>query len=282
MIMDEFWPEYESYYDEEPDWDYPDYEEDYPYPEANIPETDWPAPSLSPPYLSETASWSENAPGGCFFPMLLPPVVALFFGVLFALWVLSTSPVQEAPATASLAAEQPIPPQPPAHKKGTLAPLFTEEVQYWRQDIQRWARQWNMDPNLIATVMQIESCGNPRARSRAGAMGLFQVMPYHFQAGEDPFAPEINAQRGLAYLHRALEAFSHDARLALAGYNGGIGGVSRGEANWAAETVRYAYWGSGIYDDARAGKKKSPRLNEWLQAGGASLCQQARNALGIK
>ena len=37
-------------------------------------------------------------------------------------------------------------------------------------------------------------------------MGLFQVMPYHFQEGEDPFSPDINAKRGLIYLRTAQEA----------------------------------------------------------------------------
>ena len=38
-----------------------------------------------------------------------------------------------------------------------------------------------LDPDIIATIIQIESCGNPAARSTAGAQGLFQVMPFHFE-----------------------------------------------------------------------------------------------------
>jgi soluble lytic murein transglycosylase-like protein len=64
--------------------------------------------------------------------------------------------------------------------------------------------------------MQIESCGDPRARSRAGAMGLFQVMPYHFAGGDDPYNPDTNAVRGLAYLKRSLDTANGDPRLALA------------------------------------------------------------------
>ncbi|MBI1856315.1 MAG: transglycosylase SLT domain-containing protein [Chloroflexi bacterium] len=53
-------------------------------------------------------------------------------------------------------------------------------MDYWAAAISRWANASNLDPNLVAVVMQIESCGNPSARSSAGAMGLFQVMPFHF------------------------------------------------------------------------------------------------------
>jgi soluble lytic murein transglycosylase-like protein len=167
---------------------------------------------------------------------------------------------------------------------GPLLPLssvFTPEVQYWAGRIQVWATAVGLEPNLVATVMQIESCGDPRARSRAGAMGLFQVMPYHFTASDDPFAPDTNALRGLDYLQRSLETAHGDPRLALAGYNGGIGVIGRSESGWAAETQRYAYWGSGIYAEASSEANKSLRLQEWLTTSGASLCRQAHDRLGI-
>ncbi len=161
-----------------------------------------------------------------------------------------------------------------------LSRLFTSEVRFWSQRILRWSVEMEIDPDLIATVMQIESCGDPFARSRAGALGLFQVMPYHFAAGEDPYDPEINARRGLGYLKRALGRSGGDIRLALAGYNGGLGMISRPESSWPAETRRYVYWGSGIYADARRGSKESGRLLEWLQRGGDALCERAHGRLG--
>jgi len=165
---------------------------------------------------------------------------------------------------------------------GNIAPLFTPEVQYWSDNIAKWSNQTGIDPNLIATVMQIESCGDPKAKSSAGAMGLFQVMPYHFKSGENPFKPATNALRGLDYLRRALDARDGAPRLGLAGYNGGITGASRPESQWANETQRYVYWGTGIYEDAIQGKAHSDRLDEWLGRGGASLCNQAAQRLGIK
>jgi soluble lytic murein transglycosylase-like protein len=162
-----------------------------------------------------------------------------------------------------------------------ISQIFTPEVQYWADRIQVWATAAGLDPNLVATVMQIESCGDPRALSRAGAMGLFQVMPYHFTDNDNPYAPETNAQRGLDYLKRSLEAAQGDPRLTLAGYNGGIGVIGMSESSWALETQRYVSWGSGIYTEAESGESNSQRLQEWLASNGASLCKQAHKRLGI-
>jgi soluble lytic murein transglycosylase-like protein len=163
---------------------------------------------------------------------------------------------------------------------GRVAGFFTPSVRAWDADILRWSEGYGLDPNLVATVMQIESCGDPHAISRSGAQGLFQVMPFHFSDGEDMQAPEINARRGLAYLAESLLKSKGDIRSALAGYNGGHGMIDRDPAGWPAETKRYAYWGEGIYADASAGGAASPRLEEWLAAGGASLCEQASRQLG--
>jgi soluble lytic murein transglycosylase-like protein len=156
-----------------------------------------------------------------------------------------------------------------------LARLFTPQVLHWEPDIVAWSDQYDLDPNLVATVMQIESCGDPLAISPAGAIGLFQVMPYHFALGEDRFDPDTNAARGLDYLKHALAHFASEAGMALAGYNGGIAGASRQQAEWAQETVDYKYWGENIYADAAAGSGHSAVLDEWLNAGGASLCARA-------
>lgn len=153
-----------------------------------------------------------------------------------------------------------------------LSAVFMPGVQVWERDIARWSEGYGLDPNLVATVMQIESCGNPAAVSRAGAQGLFQVMPFHFAAGEDMQDPEVNARRGLAYLAESLLLAEGDIALALAGYNGGHGVIAWAESEWPSETQGYAYWGTGIYADAAAGLASSLRLEEWLDAGGRSLC----------
>ncbi|NPA06005.1 MAG: lytic transglycosylase domain-containing protein [Chloroflexi bacterium] len=162
-----------------------------------------------------------------------------------------------------------------------LSPYFTDEVLYWSGRIHHWSRIYHLDPYLIATVMQIESCGNPRALSHAGARGLFQVMPYHFKQGEDPFNPDTNARRGLSFLREMWRRAEGDIARTLAAYNGGPAQLRRAAEAWPVETQRYVRWGTGIYEDARAGRTDTPTLQAWLQAGGARLCAQARQVLPL-
>ncbi|MEO0565911.1 MAG: lytic transglycosylase domain-containing protein, partial [Chloroflexota bacterium] len=86
----------------------------------------------------------------------------------------------------------------------SLAPLFTPEVTHWGPQIEAWATIYELEPNLLATVMQIESCGHPTVNSSAGAQGLFQVMPFHFADDEDMLDPDTNAKRGAAHLNDCL------------------------------------------------------------------------------
>lgn len=166
-------------------------------------------------------------------------------------------------------------PSTPAVATEALPDMLPESVRAWSADIVRWSAATDIPPDLIAVVMTIESCGDPLARSRAGAQGLFQVMPFHFQDGENPLDPETNATRGLAYLARGLALAGGDVGLALAGYNGGHGQIGRDPATWPTETVRYVRWGTGILGDLRAGLAYSPTLDAWLEAGGARLCDRA-------
>ena len=71
-----------------------------------------------------------------------------------------------------------------------IASTFTPEVQRWSGKIGSWSDEYGLEPNLMATVMQIESCGHPTVSSPSGAQGLFQVMPFHFASDESMTDPE--------------------------------------------------------------------------------------------
>jgi hypothetical protein len=157
----------------------------------------------------------------------------------------------------------------------TLANFYAPTVLYWRDRIIRWGVERNLNPNLIATIMQIESCGHPYVSSHAGAQGLFQVMPLHFQDGENQIDPEINASRGLNHLQDCLKWSDYDVGIAFACYNGGPSVIGVPQSQWYEESRSYYKWGSGIYREAVNGGDTSPTLNEWLGAGGSILCQQA-------
>lgn len=80
-----------------------------------------------------------------------------------------------------------------------------------------------------------ESAGNPKAKSPAGAIGLFQLMPATAaELGVDPWNPEENIRGGLEYDARqkaAVQLLLHGQqvtdedvlRFALASYNAGFG-----------------------------------------------------------
>jgi soluble lytic murein transglycosylase-like protein len=210
----------------------------------------------------------QNTGSGCFSGFLFVPFTVILISLLLG--------------TLALKNTNPLPMDSmPDSIPSNLSPIFRREVLYWADSIVRWASASNLDPNLVATIMQIESCGDPRAISSAGAMGLFQVMPFHFAATENPYNPETNATRGLNYLVRSLAAANGDARLAMAGYNGGISVIYRPEWNWHAQTKRYVQYGAPIYSDAISGVNPSNALNEWYTKYGVSLCNQASQRLGL-
>ena len=235
----------------------------------------------------QTAAASENG-SDCLSFYMLPPLAALVI-VGFVVFVALQSPLTPgalpiASHNSTLVLQSAANPQPiwsSSSAASQISPIFTKEVQHWSKDIVRWANAAGVDPNLAATVMQIESCGDPRATSRSGATSLFQVMPFHFRLGENPYDPETNASRGMNYLSRSLQAGGGNARLALAGYNGGIGVISRNEWFWPSETKRYVLYGAPIYEDTRNGATSSASLTEWYQKYGAGLCRQAAQRLGL-
>lgn len=164
---------------------------------------------------------------------------------------------------------------------GAIAPLFTREVQHWAPQISAWAAEHNLDPDIIATIMQIESCGDPQAVSSAGAQGLFQVMPFHFTSGENMQDPDTNARRGMIFYNEMLRYTGGDVLLSFAGYNGGYAAAGSAWASWPNETQRYYTWAKGIYEDAKAGRTESETLSQWLAAGGGAGCQRAAARLGL-
>lgn len=213
--------------------------------------------------------------GGHAAPIRLARLVPLILAAACAVVAVRV----EAGLSARLAANRLPPAESLAHDPiRNLPAVFTPEVQRWAEDIQAWSEAYALPPALIATVMQIESCGDAGARSGAGAQGLFQVMPFHFQPGEAPNDPQTNARRGLAYLAKALSLAGGRIDLALAGYNGGLSRIAQPPEEWPAETRRYVAWGTAMFADGSAGRQASAALDAWLQAGGARLCRAAAAA----
>ena len=89
--------------------------------------------------------------------------------------------------------------------------------------IREAAALYRVDASLIRSIMQAESAFDPSAVSRAGAMGLMQLMPDMADAFgvEHPFDPRENIMAGARLLRELLDRHRGNVKLAIASYNAG-------------------------------------------------------------
>ncbi|MCP9440277.1 MAG: transglycosylase SLT domain-containing protein [Nitrospira sp.] len=106
--------------------------------------------------------------------------------------------------------------------------------------ILRFSRQYQLPPALIRAVIKAESDFDTRAVSRAGAIGLMQLMPQTAVRLDvkDLYDPEDNIGGGTKYLRFLLDRFRGDLPLALAAYNAGEHVVDRYRALPPIEETR--------------------------------------------
>ncbi len=106
--------------------------------------------------------------------------------------------------------------------------------------IVRHSRQHRLHPALIRAVIKAESDFNPTALSKAGAMGLMQLMPETALDLDvrNPYDPEQNIRGGARYLRYLIDRFGGDIVLALAAYNAGESRVEQYQALPPIEETR--------------------------------------------
>jgi Transglycosylase SLT domain len=122
--------------------------------------------------------------------------------------------------------------------------------------IDQAAARHNVDPNLVRSVIKVESNFNPNAVSRKGAMGLMQLMPETARSlnVSNPFDPQQNVDAGVRHLRRLLDNYGGNVQLSLAAYNAGAGAVARSSGiPRIAETRKYVRRITDLYAGAEGG-----------------------------
>ena len=95
--------------------------------------------------------------------------------------------------------------------------------------INKASKSFNIDKNLIRSVILTESAANPKAISSANAKGLMQLIDSTAadMNVKNVWNPEENIFGGTKYLSKMLEQFDGDLDKSLAGYNAGPGNVQK-------------------------------------------------------
>jgi soluble lytic murein transglycosylase len=115
---------------------------------------------------------------------------------------------------------------------------------YWDM-VQKLAKETGVDPHLVVSLIRQESLFDPKAVSRAAALGLMQLLHSTATrtaaraslpppARERLFEPEVNLTLGIQHLKELLQKYSNSLIKAIAAYNAGENAVSRWETMLAA------------------------------------------------
>ena len=119
------------------------------------------------------------------------------------------------------------------------------------QFIQSASKRFNVDADLISSVIAIESNFNPKAVSRRNARGLMQLIPGTASrlGVHNIFDPQENINGGTQYLGELLHRYDNNLILALAAYNAGPQRVQKyGTVPPFAETQSYVRRVKRTYD----------------------------------
>lgn len=107
-----------------------------------------------------------------------------------------------------------------------MANRIINELYIYDDLITKESKKYGVDPQLIYSIIKIESNYNDRAVSSAGAQGLMQLMPQTAKrfSVTDSFDSEQNIKAGIEYIAFLIDRYQ-DVNYALAAYNAGENAV---------------------------------------------------------
>jgi transglycosylase-like protein with SLT domain len=141
--------------------------------------------------------------------------------------------------------------------------------------IREAAKRYNVDADLITSVIAAESNFDPRAVSRRDARGLMQLLPSTATklGVKNIFDPHENIDAGTRYLRDLLQLYKNDLALTLAAYNAGPERVQRYGQRVPpfAETISYVRRVKQTYSQ----RKSSPTPRQPLTTQAATATPQS-------
>jgi len=145
---------------------------------------------------------------------------------------------------------------------GPPATVQLDPQPLYRDLVEAAAKRYNMDADLITSVIAVESNFDPKAVSRKNAHGLMQLLPETAaQLGvKNIDDPAENIDAGTRYLRGLLQQYNNDLTLALAAYNAGTEKVQLyGAVPPYAETISYVRRVKRGYEKSKSeASKKMP------------------------
>lgn len=121
---------------------------------------------------------------------------------------------------------------------------------HYRDEVEKYALEYQLDPYLVAAIIRNESRFNPDAISRKEAKGLMQIAPITGQwaserlnipnySEERLFDPDLNIKIGCWYLDILYKEFNGRLPIIIAAYNAGNGNVSKwlGDSEYSRDGI---------------------------------------------
>lgn len=108
----------------------------------------------------------------------------------------------------------------------------------YKDYINRYSKEYNLDPFLVASIINVESKYDKNATSSKNARGLMQigestgkwaseVLQITSYTADMLYNPEVNIRIGTWYLNQLNKEFDNNLELVLAAYNAGSGNVNK-------------------------------------------------------